>query len=46
LTFEEIARIQGCSLTTAHRRYQAGLARLKDRLEPQCKPLSTTLEAT
>src|SRR5262249_25386199 len=33
LTFEEIARVQGCSLTTAHRRYQAGLARLHERLE-------------
>jgi RNA polymerase sigma-70 factor (ECF subfamily) len=33
LTFEEIARLQGCSLTTAHRRYQAGLARLEERLE-------------
>jgi RNA polymerase sigma factor (sigma-70 family) len=35
LTFEEIARLQGCSLSTAHRRYQAGLARLQARLEPQ-----------
>jgi RNA polymerase sigma-70 factor (ECF subfamily) len=34
LTFEEIARLQGCSLTTAHRRYQCGLARLQERLEP------------
>jgi RNA polymerase sigma-70 factor (ECF subfamily) len=33
LTFEEAARLQGCSLTTAHRRYQAGLARLHARLE-------------
>ncbi|SIO60481.1 RNA polymerase sigma-70 factor, ECF subfamily [Singulisphaera sp. GP187] len=33
LTFEEIARLQGCSLTTAHRRYTAGLARLQERLE-------------
>jgi RNA polymerase sigma-70 factor (ECF subfamily) len=33
LTFEEAARLQGCSLTTAHRRYQAGLARLHERLE-------------
>jgi RNA polymerase sigma-70 factor (ECF subfamily) len=38
LTFEEIARLQGCSLTTAHRRYQAGLARLSERLEPSCNP--------
>jgi RNA polymerase sigma-70 factor (ECF subfamily) len=35
LTFEEIARLQGCSLSTAHRRYQAGLARLQARLEPR-----------
>jgi RNA polymerase sigma factor (sigma-70 family) len=33
LTFDEIARLQGCSLTTAHRRYQAGLARLQERLQ-------------
>ena len=32
LTFEEIAALQGCSLTTAHRRYQAGLAALNARL--------------
>ena len=35
LTFEEIAKLQSCSLSTAHRRYQAGLARLHARLEPQ-----------
>jgi RNA polymerase sigma factor (sigma-70 family) len=35
LTFEEIAGIQGCSLSTAHRRYQAGLTRLQARLEPR-----------
>jgi RNA polymerase sigma-70 factor (ECF subfamily) len=34
LTLEEVARLQGCSLTTAHRRYQAGLARLQERLGP------------
>jgi RNA polymerase sigma factor (sigma-70 family) len=34
LTFEEIARLQGCSLSTTYRRYQAGLARLQERLEP------------
>jgi RNA polymerase sigma-70 factor (ECF subfamily) len=33
LTFDEIARLQKCSLTTAHRRYQAGLACLQERLE-------------
>lgn len=34
LTFLEIARSFGCSLTTAHRRYQDGLARLQERIEP------------
>ena len=33
LTFEELARLAGCSLATAHRRYQAGLAALRERLE-------------
>ena len=33
LTFDEVARLQGCSLTTAHRRYRAGLSRLQERLE-------------
>jgi RNA polymerase sigma factor (sigma-70 family) len=42
LTFEEISRLQGCSLTTAHRRYQAGLARLHERLESPCTPTATT----
>jgi RNA polymerase sigma factor (sigma-70 family) len=34
LTFEEVAKLQNCSLTTAHRRYQAGLAQLQERLGP------------
>jgi RNA polymerase sigma-70 factor (ECF subfamily) len=34
LTFEEIAEAEGCSLTTAHRRYRAGLEQLQERLEP------------
>ena len=33
LTFEEVARLAGCSLPTAHRRFQAGLAVLRERLE-------------
>lgn len=33
LTFEEIARLVGCALPTAHRRYQAGLADLRERLD-------------
>lgn len=39
LTLEEVARLQGCSTTTAHRRYRAGLARLQERLS--C-PIETT----
>ena len=42
LTFDEIARLQGCSLTTAHRRYQSGLSRLHERLEQVWTPLKTT----
>jgi RNA polymerase sigma-70 factor (ECF subfamily) len=42
LTFEEVARLQGCSLTTAHRRYQSGLARLHERLESPWTPTATT----
>lgn len=38
LTFEEVARLVDCSLPTAHRRYQAGLAQLRERLEGQCSP--------
>jgi RNA polymerase sigma-70 factor (ECF subfamily) len=33
LTFEEVAGLVDCSLPTAHRRYQAGLAELKKKLE-------------
>ena len=32
LTFEEVAELAGCSLPTAHRRYQVGLAALRERL--------------
>jgi RNA polymerase sigma-70 factor (ECF subfamily) len=42
LTFEEIARLQGCSLTTAHRRYQVGLARLHERLETRWESTAPT----
>ena len=41
LTFDAIAQAEGCSLTTAHRRYQAGLAQLYERLaqhEPARRP--------
>jgi RNA polymerase sigma-70 factor (ECF subfamily) len=36
LTFDQIARLQGCSLTTAFRHYQDGLSRLHERLERPC----------
>ena len=35
LTFEDIARLVGCSLATAHRRYQTGLAELRERMDGQ-----------
>jgi RNA polymerase sigma factor (sigma-70 family) len=41
LTFEEIARLVGSSLPTAHRRYQTGLAQLRERLEGQWTPTPT-----
>jgi RNA polymerase sigma-70 factor (ECF subfamily) len=45
LTFDQIAQLQGCSLTTAHRRYHDGLARLQARLEEPCtrKPATTPM---
>jgi RNA polymerase sigma factor (sigma-70 family) len=33
LTFDELAGVAGCSLPTVHRRYQAGLDALRERLE-------------
>ena len=33
LRFEELADLAGCSLPTAHRRYEAGLVALRERLE-------------
>jgi RNA polymerase sigma-70 factor (ECF subfamily) len=38
LTFDEVARLVGCSLPTAHRRYQAGLLDLRERLEGRWTP--------
>jgi RNA polymerase sigma-70 factor (ECF subfamily) len=42
LTFEEAASVVGCSLATAHRRYQTGLARLRQRMEGQWTTTCTT----
>jgi RNA polymerase sigma factor (sigma-70 family) len=41
LTFEEIALLVGCSLPTAHRRYHAGLAQLRERIEGRWTPTPT-----
>jgi RNA polymerase sigma-70 factor (ECF subfamily) len=41
LTFDEIAKLVGCSLPTAHRRYHAGLTELRARLEGRCNPAPT-----
>jgi RNA polymerase sigma factor (sigma-70 family) len=38
LTFDEVARLVGCSLPTAHRRYHAGLTELRTRLNVPCTP--------
>ena len=38
LTFDEIARLVGCALPTAHRRYQAGLHELRERMEGRWTP--------
>ncbi len=42
LTFEEIAELAGCSSSTAHRRYTAGLANLRERLRIPCPSRRTT----
>ena len=44
LTFEQVAELAGCSASTAHRRYQAGLARLRQLLGEPCP--NTNLKAT
>src|SRR5207248_7943837 len=36
LTFEQIGELAGCSSSTAHRHYLAGLARLRERLGVSC----------
>jgi RNA polymerase sigma-70 factor (ECF subfamily) len=42
LTFEGIAELVGCSLPTAHRRYQTGLTQLRERLEGRWTRTRTT----
>ena len=46
LTFEEVARLVGCSLPTAHRRYQAGLAALRERLNRSWTHTPPTTKST
>ena len=33
---EQVASVTGCSLTTAHRRFEAGIAALRERLGVSC----------
>jgi RNA polymerase sigma factor (sigma-70 family) len=42
LTFEQIAEVAGCSSSTAHRRYVAGLTNLRERLQIPCPNRRTT----
>jgi RNA polymerase sigma factor (sigma-70 family) len=42
LTFEQIAGVAGCSSSTAHRRYLAGLSSLRERLHVPCPKTSAT----
>lgn len=48
LTFEQVAEIAGCSSSTAHRRYLAGLAHLREKLGDPCpttkQPITTNLK--
>jgi RNA polymerase sigma-70 factor (ECF subfamily) len=42
LGFEQIAELAGCSVSTAHRRYEAGLAALRERLQLTCPATTNT----
>ncbi len=42
LTFEQIAAVAGCSSSSAHRRYAAGLSALRERLKVPCPSNPTT----
>jgi RNA polymerase sigma factor (sigma-70 family) len=42
LTFDDVAELTGCSLPTAHRRYQAGLAALREKMEGRWIPTPPT----
>jgi RNA polymerase sigma factor (sigma-70 family) len=36
MTLEQVAEVAGCSITTAHRRYEAGIQALRERLGVTC----------
>jgi RNA polymerase sigma factor (sigma-70 family) len=46
LTFDEVAQLARCSLPTAHRRYQAGLAALRERLTGSWTRIPPTTKTT
>ena len=46
LGFEQVAELVGCSTSTAHRRYEAGLAALRERLGVTCQASTTTHRRT
>ncbi len=46
LGFEDIAALVGCSTSTAHRRYIAGLAALRERLDATCHVSTKTTGRT
>jgi RNA polymerase sigma factor (sigma-70 family) len=46
LGYEQIAELAGCSVSTAHRRYEAGLAALRERLQLPCPAISETRAKT
>ena len=41
LSLEETARLMGTSLSTAYRRYQQGIAALRERLDGKCHQTKT-----
>jgi len=44
LPFEQVAQLTGCSVSTAFRRYQAGLSALRERLNVACPETKTRSE--
>ena len=41
LSFEQMAELMGCSISTAYRRYEAGLSALRERFELSCRTKTT-----